>query len=76
MIVPANVKYIKNYAFNGCSGLTDIYINSTTPPTLGNASTIPSTIEKIYVPAGSVDSYKSATYWSDYAEKIVAKASL
>ena len=27
---------------------------------------------KIYVPAESVDAYKSAEFWSDYADDIVA----
>ena len=27
----------------------------------------------IYVPAGSVEAYKVAQYWSDYADRIQAK---
>jgi hypothetical protein len=42
-----------------------------TPPSLGN-NAIPSTIATIEVPAQSVNVYKSASGWSDYASKIVA----
>ena len=31
------------------------------------------TDRKIYVPAGSVDAYKAAEYWKEYASDIVAE---
>ena len=60
------------YAFRNCSSLTEVYCKPTTPPAGGykmfdsNASG-----RKIYVPRNSVDTYKSATNWSDYASYIV-----
>lgn len=58
-------------AFSGCRSLTSVTIHATTPPTLGTgvfyASNCP-----IYVPAASVDTYKAATNWSEYASRIQA----
>ena len=50
------------------------YFQSTEPPTLSNKnafSGIPNDCV-IYVPAASVDAYKTATNWSNYASKIQA----
>jgi hypothetical protein len=70
--IPSNISTIGDRAFFQCSGLTSIYENSTTPPTLnansGVFDRLPIFI--IYVPAGSVSSYKAATGWSNYASNI------
>lgn len=67
---------IENHAFSG-SSLTSVYCIPTTPPTAitdysgewsafhGNASE-----RKIYVSTASVEVYKTAEYWSDYASYI------
>ena len=58
-------------AFYYCKLLASIIIESTTPPVINglfNSSYVP----KIYVPAESVDAYKSATGWSAYADNIQA----
>lgn len=68
--IPDSVTTIRLGAFYGCSGLTSITIKSTTPPTLGSDA-IPATIEKIIVPKSAINAYKSATGWSQYADKIV-----
>ena len=58
-------------AFYSCNNLKDVYCKPTTPPAGGsdmfynNASG-----RKIYVPTTSVEAYKSASYWSDYAPYI------
>ena len=69
--IPDSVTSISNYAFNNCISLSSITVNAATPPTLGtsvfNGSNCP-----IYVPAQSVDAYKSATNWSTYASRIQA----
>ena len=62
---------ITQYCFSGCSGLTRITINATTPPTLGSFA-IPDNVTNIYVPKGSVDAYKAASGWSSYASIISA----
>lgn len=46
-------------------------IHATTPPTTEN-DTFDGNAEYIYVPAGSVNAYKAAPGWSDYAEIIEA----
>ena len=67
-----SVTTIGMYAFADCYSLTSVYCKSTTPPSLdrcvfdSNGSG-----RKIYVPAGSVEAYKSAEYWSEYASAIV-----
>ena len=69
--IPSSVTTIAGYAFYECSGLTSITVGSKTPPTLSGQSSFYDTNNcPIYVPAGSVDDYKSA--WSDYADRIHA----
>ena len=70
--IPDSVTTIGNSAFSWCESLTSVYCKATTPPDEGfymfykNASG-----RKIYVPMQSVEAYKSASYWSDYADAIV-----
>ena len=70
--VPNSVTLIGYGAFQNCSSLTSVYCKPTTPPSGDfwmfryNASG-----RKIYVPRNSVEAYKSARYWSDYASDIV-----
>ena len=59
--------------FYSCSGLTSITVNATTPPTLGEFAFDSTSNYPIYVPASSVNAYKSATNWSNYADRIQAK---
>lgn len=49
-----------------------MYVNSTTPPTLEYHVFGDALWTKIYVPSASVDAYKNADGWSDYADKIYA----
>ena len=70
--IPDSVTYIGYWAFQGCNSLTSVYCKAVTPPTLGvNSFDYNGSGRKIYVPAGSVDAYKSATNWSEYASAIV-----
>ena len=70
--IPESVTTIGSWAFDGCTNLTSVYCKATTPPSLGsyvfrnNGSG-----RKIYVPTESVEAYKSATNWSEYADAIV-----
>ena len=73
--IPDSVISIGDVAFYLCSSLTSVYCKPITPPAVTyyywyafdcNASD-----RKIYVPMESVEAYKSATGWSDYADAIV-----
>jgi hypothetical protein len=77
--IPSGVESIGYYAFCECSGLTSIMFNSATPATivlgdfgynkfLNDTNNCP-----VYVPSGSVNIYKEATGWTDYADRIQAK---
>lgn len=69
--IPESISLIKSSAFDNCSSLTSVYCKPTIPPAGGseifdsNASG-----RKIYVPRNSVEAYKSAEYWSEYASSI------
>ena len=69
-----NATSIDSNAFCNCSNLTTIYVgtNTSTVCTLSNtnAFTNCTNLTNIYVPASLVNSYKSATNWSNYASKI------
>ena len=70
--IPDSVTSIESYAFEYCTSLAEVYCKPTTPPS-GNPWMFDSNASgrKIYVPTESVEAYKSATYWSAYAEYIV-----
>ena len=71
-----NATSIGSGAFYTCSNLTTIYVgtNTSTVCTLSNTDAFDNcpNLTNIYVPASLVDSYKSATNWSNYASKIKA----
>lgn len=70
--IPAYVSSIGAGAFSECTSLIRVVCYATTPPTLGSSAFYNSGNAKIYVPANSVDSYKQATNWSTYADRIEA----
>ena len=70
--IPNNVTSIGNYAFNNCTSLTSVTVEALTPPNLGTYVFGKTNECQIYVPAQSVDAYKSATNWSTYASRIQA----
>ena len=78
IIIGSGITEISNYAFyvaynTGSTLTTKITIKATTPPTLGtNAFYKGDTtfITAIYVPRESVNAYKTATNWSNYASII------
>ena len=61
-------------AFESCNRLTTMYIGteSNTVCTLVYKNAIPSNVTKIYVPFPLVNTYKTATNWSLFADKIAA----
>ena len=76
--IPDSVTSIGSFAFDGCSSLTSVYCKATTPPSLGSYA-FKYNIGydyynigcDIYVPTESVEAYKSASGWSEYADDIV-----
>lgn len=75
--IPYSVTGIGHAAFYDCSGLRRVFCERTTPPTayFGGSSfwgafNYNATHRKIYVPAESVDAYKAARGWKDYADSI------
>ena len=65
-------------AFYTCSNLTSVYCKATTPPSLGEHAFMYWDNDlynnigcDIYVPMESVEAYKSANYWKEYAADIV-----
>lgn len=72
--IGSGVKSIGAEAFRYCYMLNNITCKPTTPPTgseymFDGIGTTP----KIYVPTGSGNAYKTATYWSTYADIIAEK---
>lgn len=65
--LPDSITGIASYAFYSCRSIRSLTVPIITPPTLGNHA-FGDTSVKIYVPAGSVDAYKTA--WSEFADKI------
>ena len=71
--IPNNVTNIGMQVFYSCDSLASVTVEAAIPPTLGSNSfdyTSPNLV--IYVPAESVDAYKAANNWSNYASKIQA----
>ena len=73
--VSINVTSIGDYAFKNCSNLSSVYCKRTTPPSLGGSSVFDGNASdrRIYVPSSSVEAYKTANNWSEYADAIVAE---
>lgn len=68
--LPSSLTKISSQAFFGCSSLGYILLRATTPPTLDDSIALPAELGSIFVPDASVDAYKAATRWSDFAAKI------
>lgn len=70
--IPNSVTSIGSYAFSYCYGVKEYHLKPISPPTLSNASAFSSISSDciIFVPKGSLESYKTATNWSEYADKM------
>ena len=77
LILPSTLNYIGTDAFT-LTIMDKLVVRATTPPQVDGelGSTCFNTMvdAKIYVPAESVEAYKAAAGWSDYADKIQAIA--
>lgn len=68
-----NVTSIGSQAFNSCNSLLSFTVRATTPPSLLNSNALSYTNNcPIYVPAQSVNAYKTETNWIAYASRIQA----
>lgn len=70
--IPSNVTSIGSSVFYGCTNLATVTLEATTPPRI-QTNTFPDNVQRYEVPAESVETYKSATNWAKYADKIFAK---
>ncbi len=69
--IPSSVEMLAHEAFLHCLNLTSVTVYAITPPTLNDDTVFDDTNDcPIYVPAQSVNAYKSA--WSVYADRIQA----
>ena len=67
MTIPSSVATIGEYALNFCTGLTELFVHATTPPSVGtNAFMNVNLAIPVYVPAASLDTYKAAAGWKDF----------
>lgn len=71
IIIPSAVTAINAQAFYRCNDLISMKIEATTPPTLSNTNAISTATTQIQVPMASVEAYKTATNWSNFADIIV-----
>ena len=71
LIIPNSVTEIGSSAFSGCYSLTEAIVLNTTPPSLGYTLTVfYNTNFPFFVPYESVDIYKEARVWRNYASRI------
>ena len=70
--LPSTVTYLGVSTFYKCSALKEIVCEATTPPTLYATQVFEGTHTElaIYVPDEAVDTYKTATNWSQFASRI------
>ena len=72
LTLPSTLTTIGDYAFRNNNTLTSITCFATSPPSIGSGTFYATGRRPIYVPAASVDTYKSAQNWSSLASRIQA----
>ena len=74
LTLPSTTTNVGYRAFSYCEKLTEIHCKATTPPTLEQyAFEDVVTGRKICVPHDSVEAYKTADGWSDFADQIIGE---
>ncbi len=71
--LPADIASMGNGVFSNCTSLRTFICRAVTPPTITSSTfaNVPADCN-IFVPAGSVEAYKTEQYWSDRADYIQA----
>lgn len=72
IVIPESVTKVGPWSFKRCNKLESITLLSNTPPQGGTEMFDETNSCPIYVPAESLNAYKSAQYWCDYASRIEA----
>lgn len=71
VVIGRGIKSISNYTFIRCYALKEVTILATTPPTISASVFRGNHAErKFYVPAESLEAYKTANVWNTYADVI------
>lgn len=70
--IPSQIVRINYHAFGSCTSLSEIIVEATVPPTLIEPFYGCTALTAIKVPAASVEAYKAAANWSNYASIITA----
>jgi hypothetical protein len=74
IIIPHTVTNISGSAFKDCTSLCEMDLRATTPPTIGlDIFYWCSNIIKVYVPAESLEDYKTDDYWRSLSTVIFAR---
>ncbi|MBR2031712.1 MAG: leucine-rich repeat protein [Alistipes sp.] len=74
VMIGNGIASIGDDAFKHCINLTSVYCKALTPPSLGlNTFFDNDSNRKIYVPKNSVEAYKTADGWSDFADQIIGE---
>ena len=68
--IPSSVTSIGDNAFRSCISLSGVIMKSTIPPTLGANAFYETNDCPIYVPSASVNTYKTASGWNRYTNRI------
>lgn len=72
LTIPSQMEWLGEFLCYHCDNLSKVYCKAPVPPE-ANSDMFFSTSEnlRIYVPSRSVEAYRSAEYWSEYADQIV-----
>lgn len=74
MTVPSSVTSIGASVFYACYGLAEVHIKRSAPPTLSSSAftNLPADCT-VYVPSASLNTYKSASNWSNFASQMAGE---
>ena len=70
VVLPSTLQNMYSYVFANCTELKKMVLNSVDAPTITWNTFSGTTTCQFYVPDDSVDAYKAASGWSDYADRI------